>query len=138
MSTVDVAKVIVDYLGTEVGELFPGENLFKGPLRPVPAPAPNSAVFVLATGGPEPLAFVGDGFEEFTTNVQIRIRYQGYYSEGDALSRCIRDAIQRFPVSADVFDVRLSNSAPLYLGLDDDSSSYEWVVNLTVTEFATP
>lgn len=140
MSTIDVESAVRGYLAANTS-LVAGTDLFDGPVRPVRDGVPASAVFVLATGGSRPEPYIGtSGVEVFDHAVQIRVRYldSSNYSTGKALARTIRDTMQSAGTISGIFDVRVLDSSPIYLGLDDDGNAHEWSVNLIVTEIAEP
>ena len=139
MSTVDVESAVRQHINAET-TWVEGTNLFSGPVRPVREGVPVNAVFVLSTGGAQPEPYIGDPREVFEHAVQIRVRYadSDNYSTGAAAARSLRDVMQSAGTISGLFDVRVINSSPTYLGLDDDSNAHEWSINLLVTEIAEP
>jgi len=107
-----------------------GTNLFRGPVRPVSPGVPESAVFVLAGGGPAPVPYL-DAAEHGDTyffDVQVRIRgSREAFATTRTLARGIRNALHRASISG-YLSVLVRESEPTYLGFDG-SERPEFSVN---------
>jgi hypothetical protein len=120
---------VVTRLNSAVAALTSGTNLFEGPVRPPRATVPATAVFVLATGGPPPEPYLGQGIDWRVSNVQATVRGEvgAGFAAGQTLARSVLDAIQRGGLSGYV-RVLVVESEPTYLG-QDENGHYLWTVN---------
>ncbi len=120
-------------IGTEVASLTLGTNLFHGPIRP----GSTLAVFCLLDGGPSPIACLGTEQRAERPNVQIHVRGEkGEYSDGLDVAESVRDAVHYAPLSGYI-DVRVIESAPIYLGEEDDGQP-RWSMNVDLTREVIP
>jgi hypothetical protein len=129
---VDQADIALSrVLEQQVGDLILGENLFQGGVRAKGEHVPSEAVFVLLTGGIAPQASNGELTSFNRPVVQIRTRGPRLgYARG--LERAIEVLKAAHYASVDGYvDVRVNESAPIYLGEDDDGHP-EWSNNVTM------
>ncbi len=121
---------VVDTLSAAIGSLSKNFNLFRGKVREVSKGVPAEAVFVLATGGPEPEAFESTTIEHYRSAIQCRIRSakRTGFSSGQTLARAVRDALHHQPIAGYV-DVKALEQEPIYVE-EDDAGSHHWSVNL--------
>jgi len=121
---------LATYIGSQVGALTYGTNLFPGPMRPSgEGSIPHECVFVISTGGLAPQQFVGMSTSIKYHGAQVMIRgdrkdFQG----GLALARSCYDAAHKAPLSGYI-DCLVVESDPSYLGEDDDGHPL-WSINL--------
>ena len=121
---------LVNAIDTALATLTLGTDLFRGVMRAVGPGSPNEAVAVLATGGPQPLAYLdGTAIERYFSALQIRIRsIERSFRTGQALARSVRDVAHHASI-AGYIDTRVLESEPLYLGSDDEGN-HEWSINV--------
>jgi hypothetical protein len=124
---------VVDRLDSAVAALNKSgasRNLFPGKVEPPGDYVPHQAVFVMASGGPAPLAYAGGSAVELDEpSVQVRVRSNpGDYAGGYALRTSVRNALHHQPLTADYIDIGLLQE-PLYLG-EDEAGHHEWSINL--------
>ena len=117
---------VVDHLDTNVAALTRDTNLFMGKLRSGTA----EAVFVLASGGPEPLAYLdGTTIERRFSDVQCMVRSdRGDFSGGQVLARSVRDNLHHQTLTGYI-DVRVMQSEPIYVAEEKDEH-HVWAVNV--------
>lgn len=127
---------VATYLGTQLGTLTLGTNLFCGPVRGHDTPdsgIPDQAVFVLASGGPAPGAFLGNsasGEQRFTSlSIRVRSAPNGFQS-GQTLARSVRDTLHHAAVSG-YLDVAVRESDPAYLGVTE-KAQHEWSIGVNL------
>ena len=124
---------LATYIGTNVGALTLGTNLFVGKVRAKSAQIPSKAVFCLAGGGPAPTAYA-DGT---TTNyrqsaIQVRVRdVPRDFGAGQTLARAVRDAVHQKTIAGYV-DVYVEQSEPIYIN-EDSQGHHEWSINVMMT-----
>lgn len=122
---------VVDHLDTSVGYLTKDTNLFASKEQAAGDYIPHNSVFVLASGGPAPEAYVaGDtGDEQRFSALQIIIRSDPRdYNTGVTNARTVRDALHHATISGYV-DVRVNETEPLYIG-ENDVGAHIWTTNL--------
>lgn len=134
--TIAYDLLIAQKIDTDVAGLTLGDNLFAGPIRGADdvGGVAHKAVFVTASGGlfSEPLH--DDNRRTLRRpGVQIRIRSDqgaGAFQTGQQLARDVYDTVDQDP-PAGICDVRALDSAPSYLGEDEDGH-HEWSINLSL------
>ena len=129
---------VATHLAAEMG-LTVGVNIFTGGLRgvsdnpSVPGAVPDSAIFVLATGGFTDIPVIDGGNlgREAQPTVQIWVRSEPRdYDGGRVLAANTFVAIDKNP-PAGYFEARAANSEPAYVRQDDEDH-HEWSVNVTL------
>lgn len=122
-------------------ELTSGTNLFEGPIRPVSdaGVAPATAVFVLASGGPAPIAYQ-DGSDSSASYREARLQVWvrsipksptgGGYLVGKSLARKCYKILEK-PNPSGTIGIRADQAAPIYIGQESDGSDI-WSLNFTV------
>jgi hypothetical protein len=120
---------LATYLGTQIGALTLGTNLFVGKTRAVGDNIPSKAVFCLATGGPTPQAYMdGTAVEERPSMVQARIRSEPRdFDGGQTLARLVRDTAHHASISGYI-DVEAQQAEPFPIG-EDAKGHHEWSIN---------
>lgn len=125
---------VVDHIDTALGTLTKGTNLFAGPVRGHDVPdagVPDEAVFVLATGGPAPLAFIagGSGTEQRFSSLLIRVRSDpNDFQGGQTLARSVRDAIHH-SIPTGYIEAAVRETDPSYLGVTN-KGHHEWSIGV--------
>lgn len=116
---------IAQQVATALG-LTLGVEVFNGPVRP----EPTRAVFCLVTGGITPEDIVENSGESYhRPRVQIRVRdAQQDFAGGEVFATSVRDAVH-LQVPAGYIECRAVESAPMYLG-PDDQGRHEWSINV--------
>ena len=106
-------------------------NLFKGPMRAIGGPIPQTAVFVTAFGGPMPINFAPNSgaLQEYEHAVQVLIRGEaGQYGATLTLAEAIFTALHDSPPSG-YYRCRSELGRPVHVG-KDERGSFLFVVNL--------
>ena len=122
---------LVGHVNTNVGALTTGTNLFAGPVRAVGTGVPDLSVFVLATNGAPPMAFIagGAGNEQRYHGILVRVRSAPRaFEAGQTLARSVRDAIHHTAVSGYI-EVEVRETDPAYLGTDD-KGHHDWSIGV--------
>lgn len=115
----DVAAVVAAILGSGWAV---GTNVFTGPVRPVAAGVPYSAIFCLATGGPPPEPFLGVDKDRYLFSVQVAVRGgRDSFGATRARARALRNGLHRRDVTG-YYAVRVRDAEPIFLGLDASGS----------------
>ncbi len=122
---------VVTYLAANVVALTANANLFASKEQAEGDGIPHEAVFVLASGGPAPEAYLdgNSGTERQYSGLQIMTRSEPRdYNAGKALARSVRNTLHHSAISGYI-DVRTNETEPLYLGEDGDGH-HRWTTNL--------
>ena len=142
MTTIyNIESIAISILET-LPELTAGTNLFDGPIREVSdqGVAPATAVFVIASGGPAPIAYQ-DGSDSTTSYREARLQLwvrsmpktpggSGGYGAGKSLSRKCYKVLEK-PNPLGTIGIRADQAAPIYIGQEKDGSDV-WSLNFTV------
>lgn len=131
----ETAVTLLD--GASIG-LIRGENLFRGPVRDADerqGGVPDCAVFVLVTGGPEPVRCVngnqGPRLLYETLQVFVRSDVQSAeksFAEGQDLARNVWNALEAANAT-DFIKFDAQQSGPIYIGVDD-TEHHRWSINI--------
>jgi len=121
MARIDSA--VAATLNTGIGALTLGTNLFTGPLRPAGNKIPGKAVFVMASGGPQPRSYSdgGSGHTLREPSVQILCRGEagvGALSDAQTLADLVFNAVEKFK-PAGAIGAFTVESSPNYVGTDE-------------------
>jgi len=109
-------------IGTQVGSLTLGTNLFASTIRAPDSNIPKDSVFVWDDGGLKPLRSMGDSDEIRTVLVHVRVR-NVKLAAGSALAHSIMNLLRGDDVST-YLDVEIAISGPRALGKDSDGNHY--------------
>jgi hypothetical protein len=123
----DTAADLVALLGSAGLGLSVGSNLFVGPdLEDDDATVPDTAVFVLQSGGDPPLSYIGSGRKTYrTTTCQVRIRSaRESFQAGHLLALGALDVLHLATLPPYV-RVSVSEGSPSYFGTDS-SDRHRW------------
>jgi len=121
---------LVTYLAANIAALTANVNLFASKRQAAGDGIPHLAVFVLATGGPGPEAYVegGSGDERRYSAVQVMSRSApDEYNASKTLARLILNTLHHATITG-YLDVRVLETEPNYLG-EDDSGDHLWTSN---------
>lgn len=135
----DAAADVANFLDTRVAgatTLAKGANLFIGSMRSQDR-TPSPSVFVLNTGGPSPLPYLGTGRQAYLRpTVQIMVRGPaGDFQAGELLARAVLEYVhqQAVPGYTACFS---RDSQPAWLGEDSDQHGL-WSINIELQYAAT-
>jgi len=109
-------------IGTQVGSLTLGTNLFASTIRAPDSNIPKDSVFVWGDGGLVALRSMGDPDEIRTALVHVRVR-SAKFSAGSTLAHSIMDLLRGDDVLT-YLDVEVSKSEPMAMGEDSDGNHY--------------
>ncbi len=109
-------------IGTQVGSLTLGTNLFIGTVRADDTVFPRNCVFVWSGGGPIPQRTMGEPDEIRTTIVHVRVR-DAKYSVGSTLATLIMNSLRAVSV-ATYLDMKGAIGEPRAMGQDPDGNHY--------------
>lgn len=109
-------------IGTQVGSLTLGTNLFHSMIRASDSNVPKNSVFVWGSGGLVPLRTMGEPDEIRTALVHVRVR-NSKREDGSDLAHSIMDLLRGDIVST-YLEVTVATSEPASLGEDSDGSHY--------------
>ena len=122
-------------VASSVGSLTLGTNCFAGPIRDAGEGIPNTAVFVVGTGGFPVEAYLDGGskggLEKPTVQILVRSD-RNDFSGGVTLADSVLAAIDMTPPTGYV-EARTTTSDPIYIGTDD-TGHHEWSINVTLTK----
>lgn len=107
---------------------------FCGPAQDPRSDIPAEAVFVLQTGGMQPLGYMDSSDKDFRpVRIQARIRSAPHdYPGGKTLALAVQGALQRaFLGSPGYVSVLCEQASPNYWGRDD-KEHHDWSVNAVV------
>ena len=115
---------IANYLGQVVSSLTLDTNLFYGAVYPVEEDVvPALCVFVILTGGQEPVPLVGSAgpsYSEKRASIQVFVRGNvDAYGEAVALARTVSTALSFKPITG-YANCKPLQPSPIMLGLDED------------------
>lgn len=97
-------------------------NLLVGPVRPVANTVGQLGVFVLQTGGRQPLPYMGQDESFHVSRVQVTVRSQvNAFAEGEALARALHAKAHTHAPAGYTYCLA-SESEPLYLGTDEENA----------------
>lgn len=108
-------------------------NLLIGPVRPLTeGVTPQLAVYVLQSGGVQPLPYLGDSGQSWhQSRVQVTVRSAlNLFQQAESLARALHAKAHLAVISGLTF-VHASESEPTYLGTDDEGA-HRFVFNLDV------
>lgn len=134
--TIAYDLLVAQKIETDVAALTLQTNLYAGPVRAADDSGgiAHEAVFVTASGGlfSEPLH---DDTRRTLRRpgLQIRVRSDqgtGAFQNGQQLARDVYDALDQDP-PAGICDLRALDSAPSYIGTDEDGH-HEWSINFSL------
>ena len=109
-------------IGTQVGSLTLGTNLFASTIRAPNSNIPKDSVFVWGSGGIEPLRTMGDPDEIRTALVHVQVR-SAKFAAGSTLAHLIIDSLRGDDVLT-YLEVATAKSEPMALGEDSDGNHY--------------
>lgn len=113
---------LATHYADNVAGLTLATNVFRGPVREVDgAGIPAKAVFCVESGGLPPQAFNGETVQLKRVFVDVRIRgdKDDGYSGAKSLADSVFDTTKYASISGYI-DVRRQQSAPTYIGRDQD------------------
>lgn len=109
-------------IGTQVGGLTLGTNLFHSSVRAPNASIPINSVFVWGSGGKPPLRTMSQPDEIRSAVVHVRVRDRTY-SIGSTLAHTIMNTLRGLSVST-YLDLVAAISEPRSMGQDSESNHY--------------
>ncbi len=112
------AQAIATEIGTQVGALTLGTNLFHSTVRAPDVLVPKDCVFAWNGGGVPPLRTMGEPDEIRSAIVMVGVR-DSKYADGNSLAILIMNSLQAQSI-ATYLDLELVNSSPRSLGQDAD------------------
>ncbi len=112
------AKALATEMGTQVGALTLGTNLFHSTIRAPDSFVPKNAVFAWDGGGAGPLRSMGEPDEIRRSVIVVDVR-NIKYNTGSDLAILIMNSLRAKSI-ATYLDLVLVNSAPRALGKDDE------------------
>lgn len=117
---------------TGTASVLASSAVFCGRVRPAVGSIPSKSVWISGAGGWAPQdVFSGVSTTMFTRTVSVIVRGTAQdYAGGLALAEAVHQRLHRGAVSGYLW-VACMNSAPLYMGLDDqEQPSWNMLVNL--------
>jgi hypothetical protein len=130
------AATLAQHIATTVGSLTYGTNCFSGALNsPDEVDIPVKAVFVWASGGPPPGAFLGEtvSWKEISMTILVRGDKDDLASARD-LAVLVWDATQYASLTG-YFDVRCENPYPNWMKVDTERRHiYHILATATIKE----
>jgi hypothetical protein len=118
MATPDVA--LAQHIATNVGALTYGTNIFSGPMSPPDSFVPVKAVFVVVTGGIQPVGFLGETVSWKQIDLSVFVRSdKDDFASGRDLARTIWPVVQYASLTG-YFDVRARDPDVNYLRYDSE------------------
>lgn len=108
---------VVDFLGTQIGALTKGTNLFGGRMRDGEG-IPASCVFVASVGGPAPQRRMGQTLEIRQSMVNVVVRNEVWLTGYNLAYSVINAFNGNTSVPVGFLDGEILNSAPMDNGLD--------------------
>ena len=112
------AKALATEIGTQVGALTLGTNLFDSTIRAADGFIPENCVFAWDGGGAAPLRTMSEPDEIRRSVIVVSVRDLKYNS-GRNLAILIMNSLRAQAIST-YLDLELVNSAPRALGQDDE------------------
>ncbi len=109
-------------IGTQVGVLTLGTNLFDSSVRAPNAFVPIDSVFVWASGGKAPLRTMSQPDEIRSAVVHVRVRDREY-GVGNSLARTIMNTLRGLSLLT-YLDLVAAISEPRSMGQDSESNHY--------------
>lgn len=128
--SLDASRDVVDYISTNVSGLTKGTNIFASSMKPPGGGIPVNCVFVRDNEGPEPVRNMGQASDMKYPNVSIILRWKGNQA-GRTKVFAIMDALRGATISG-YQDVKIIQSAPTPLGLDEDGNEM-WQLGYSLT-----
>lgn len=106
-----------------------GTNLFEGPERAPCDTVDHLSVFALASGGAQPLPYLGGGgLSWVTTRVQVTVRSDiDDFERGQSLARALHGRLHAQSLTGYAYVLALEGD-PVYLGFQS-SSFHRWAMN---------
>ncbi len=125
---------LATYLGTNLGTVALGTDLFHGPEKAyVPkGNVPAECVFCIASGGPPPRLFLQGGNSwDGRYSVQVIVRSdQEDYAGGLVLAKSVVDTLHLATIT-NWYHVGVTHPEPIYLG-KNENDLHRWSINFTL------
>lgn len=104
-------------------------DLHRGPYTDEPG-VPDACIFVMASGGPEPMRFFGEQAVIKQRRVQVQVRSAvDAYNTGRTLAEALQDSLEKGETASYISWTPLG--PPAYVG-QDDRKRHRWSLNLLV------
>lgn len=112
------AEALATEIGTQVGSLTLGTNLFHSTIRAPDGTIPENSVFAWDGGGAPPLRTMSEPDEVRKSVILVSVR-NTKYGTGSDLAILIMNSLRAQSIST-YLDLELMNSAPRSLGQDEE------------------